>query len=627
MMHDSKYRKIIPGLLLVTVLMSSCASDNKTRPTPMQRDPHSFAHHDEVVVKHLDLQLSVDFERKVLDGEATLTIENLTGADTLFLDTRDLTIHGVALDGTTGTTFTLGEAQPHLGRPLVITIRQETKNVTIKYTTSPDAAAVQWLSPAQTAGGKLPFLFTQSQAILARTWVPCQDNPAVRMTYNARITVPSGMLALMSAENSPEKHPDGIYTFNMPHPIPSYLLALAVGDIAFKATSDRAGVYAEPSVVEHAAWEFADTEKMIQAAEKLYGPYRWGRFDILVLPPSFPFGGMENPRLTFATPTILAGDRSLVAVVAHELAHSWSGNLVTNASWGDFWLNEGFTVYFENRIMAAVYGKDYADMQALLGYQDLLNTLDDFGRDSADTKLHLDLSGRDPDDGVNDIAYEKGNLFLRTIEEAVGRERWDAFLRSYFEANAFKSMTTERFIKNLREQLIKGDRELEQKIGIDVWVYMTGLPENCPKVQSDAFVWVESQVEAWKNGTSPVALQTDKWTTQEWQHFLRKLPRPMTTAQMAELDKAFKFTSSGNSEVLHEWFLQTIANKYTLAYPALEKFLLSMGRRKFLKPLYTDLAKTPDGLAMAKRIYAKARAGYHTVSVRTIDDILKWEGS
>ncbi|HVR43828.1 MAG TPA: M1 family aminopeptidase/hydrolase, partial [Thermoanaerobaculia bacterium] len=474
---------------ILAIAISGCTSVPTAAVAPLGAttypdDPHSFSKPNDAVVEHLDLDLSVDFPGKKLIGRASLVVNNRAGGSELWLDTRDLVIRNVTLGGEASPTgHRLGEAEGVLGRPLVIEIEPGTRRVNIEYETTPGAAAVQWLAPSMTAGGRWPFLFTQSQAILARTWIPLQDTPAVRFTYAATIRVPPPLMAVMSAENPTAAEPDGIYDFRMPQPIPSYLMALAVGDLEFRAIGERAGVYAEPSVVEKAAWEFADTPQMIEAAERMYGPYQWGRYDILVLPPSFPFGGMENPRLTFATPTILAGDRSLVSLVAHELAHSWSGNLVTNATWDDFWLNEGFTTYFENRIMEQVYGEDFARMLAALGRGDLDDEIVELGETSPDTRLKLDLAGRDPDEGMTSVAYDKGSLFLRLIEQTVGRERFDRFLRSWFDRYAFQSRTTENFVEYLKQNLLT-PRE-QTAIRVDEWVYGPGVPSNAPVVQSE----------------------------------------------------------------------------------------------------------------------------------------------
>jgi leukotriene-A4 hydrolase len=585
----------------------------------MSNDIHSFARPDEAVVRHLALDLTADFDRKRLTGSAVLTIDRTVDARELVLDVHGLEVSTVTLDDGSAASFVIGDPKPHLGNPLTIQLGSETKSVRIEYASAPDAAAVQWLSPEQTAGGKHPFLFTQSQAILARTWVPIQDSPGVRITYDATIRVPRGLMAVMSAENATTVSEDGVYHFRMPQAIPAYLLALAVGDLDFRSLGRNSGVWAEKPMIEASAYELADTQKMIDAAETLYGPYRWGQYDVLVLPPSFPFGGMENPRLTFATPTILAGDRSLVSLVAHELAHSWSGNLVTNATWNDFWLNEGFTVYFERRIMEEISGRDYSEMLALLGRQDLEATVAELP--PRDTHLLLDLTGRDPDEAATKLPYEKGYFLLRLIEETVGRAPWDAFLRDYFDRHAFHGMTTSEFVNELRGAF----PQLESRVDVNEWINGPGIPENAPVVQSDAFVKVEQQVQAFENGAPAAQLAAGQWSTHEWIHFLRRLPKQLTTAQMKDLDAAFGFTASGNSEILNEWLLQAIEHDYEPAYDALERFLLRQGRRKFLKPLYQKLAETAEGMERARRIYAKARPMYHSVSYRTIDQILKWE--
>ncbi len=594
-------------------------------PTPVEPsrlDPHSWSNPEAAEVRHLKLDLKVDFEARILSGTASLQLVAPPMDGRLILDTQDLEISAVSLLDGTPLPFTLGEGNDALGQPLEIELPDNAEALRIDYRTSPSARALQWLTPEQT-NGSYPFLFTQSQAILARSWVPCQDTPRVRMTYEATIQVPPPLLAVMSASNPTERATDGVYSFHMDQPIPSYLLALAVGDLEFQSTGERTGVYAEPAVLSKAAWELAETEAMVEAAEELYGPYAWDRYDVLFLPPSFPFGGMENPRLTFATPTILAGDRSLLALIAHELAHSWSGNLVTNATWNDLWINEGFTVYFERRIMEAIEGREYSEMLAQLGYQDLEAVVEELGATSPLTHLRLELGPeQDPDDVFSDIPYEKGYFLLRAIEETVGRQRFDEFLRSYFEKYAFQSIDTEEFLSTLRQDLVAGDASLESELLLDAWITGPGIPPNSPVVHSTAFEPVEAELARWTSGTAAKKLHTAGWNSHQWLHFLRHLPKPMSLEQMRDLDGAFSFTTTGNSELLNAWLLHGIANSYPPADPAVEGFLRSMGRRKFLQPLYTKLAETPEGLERARQIYQTARATYHPVAQATLDGIL-----
>ncbi|MCB0680264.1 MAG: M1 family metallopeptidase, partial [Saprospiraceae bacterium] len=416
------------------------------------------------------------------------------------------------------------------------------------------------------------------------------------------------------------KNDTGVYRFRMEQPIPPYLLALAVGDLAFAPIGERTGVYAEPSVVEDAAYEFDDMGKMLQAAEDLYGPYQWGRYDVIVLPPSFPFGGMENPRLTFATPTIIAGDRSLTTLIAHELAHSWSGNLVTNATWNDFWLNEGFTVYFERRIMEKLYGRDYADMLAIIGYHDLVDDVNDLGPDSPDTQLYLDLAGRDPDDGMTDVAYEKGAFFLQLLEEKAGREAFDAFLKKYFTEHRFETMTTKEFVVYLRENLLEPN---QIEVDIDEWIYGPGIPSNMPAVNSTRFDRAEAAAESVAEGGAATAIDTTGWSAHEWLHFVRHLPRDLSLEKARSVDQAFDLTHTGNSEVKAAWLELSIRNGYSRQIePALQEFLVRVGRRKFLSPLYRALVET-DQRELGRRIYELARPNYHSVSRKSIEAILK----
>lgn len=625
-------RKLIYASIVILFTMVSCnqstdTEDTKTEITTKTETPvvdkHTFAKPEQAVMTHLDLDVEVDFEKKIMSGTATLKIKKSPDAGVLFVDTRDLTITKVTSEGK-DLTFKLHPTVEHMGEPLEIELEEKTSNVTIHYETSPEAEALQWLDKSQTAGKRQPFLFTQSQAILARTWVPCQDSPGIRFTYNAKVKVPKDLMALMSAANPQERSEDGSYNFKMEQPIPAYLLAMSVGDLKFQSLGNRSGVYAEPSLLEKSANEFADLEKMIAAAEGLYGPYQWDRYDIIVLPPSFPFGGMENPRLTFATPTIIAGDRSLVALVAHELAHSWSGNLVTNATWDDFWLNEGFTVYFENRIMESMYGKPIADMLAMISYEDLNDMIADLetSGNADDSKLKLDLTGRNPDDGVTPIAYDKGFYLLKLIENTVGREKWDTFLKGYFEANKFKTMTTEKFLTYLDDNLLNGVAGAKEKIGLKEWIYNTGLPDNCPKVESDRIANLMKEVERFKNGTKAADLATNGWVYQEWWLFLQNLPEKLSAEQMKDLDDTFKLTQNGNSEIIFQWLMHAIRNEYKPAYKRLEEFCYTVGRRKFIQPLYAEMMKFEATQAMAKRIYKRSRKNYHFVATNSIDPIV-----
>ena len=491
-------------------------------------DVHTFSQPEVARITHLEWDANVDFENKMIDAVAKYNIWTSDEASEIFFDTKnDMEILDVLADDAPAK-FSIGDEVEHLGRPLRVEVLPSTKTISITYKTNPKAAALQWLSPQQTANKTAPFLFTQSQAILCRSWIPIQDGPGIRFTYNAKVRVPTGLMALMSAKNPQTKSKDGVYSFTMTQPVPAYLMALTVGDVDYKQLGAHTGIYAESSMMEKSANEFAEMEDMLIAAEKLYGKYQWEVYDMIILPPSFPFGGMENPRLTFATPTILAGDRSLTALVAHELAHSWSGNLVTNATWDDFWLNEGFTVYFERRIMESLYGADYAEMLAQLGHQDLQETVEGFleKNQARDTHLKLDLKDRDPDDGMSDIAYEKGYFMLRLLEKAVGREQWDAFLKDYFQTNAFKVMTTEAFVDHLKTNLL-GDMKYDE-LKLDAWIYGPGLPDNCPTPESNKFTIVEKQISDWQNGTALTELETNNWSSHEWLHFVRYLPVGLT---------------------------------------------------------------------------------------------------
>ena len=596
-------------------------------------DPHSYSTAEAKVVA-LDWDAEVDFSQEIIRATAHWTLAELH-ADTVVFDSKALDIKEVRVDGKVAN-FTLSTPDDLLGSALTIAAGAQAKVISIDYQTTSGAEALQWYPRELTEGKRQPFLFTQSQAILARTWVPCQDRPGVRFTYTAKVKVPKETLALMSASNPSSKNETGVYEFSMPQPIPSYLLALGVGDLEFIPIGERSGVYAEPEMVRNAAFEFSRTEDMITQAEELYGPYYWGRYDMLVLPPSFPFGGMENPRLTFLTPTVVVGDRSLVSLIAHELAHSWSGNLVTNATWNDFWINEGFTVYFEMRIMERLYGADYADMLEALSYDDLVKGVAEMmENDPEATRMKQDLAGRNPDDGVNVIAYDKGFHFLKLCENTLGRERWDAFLKSYFEEYKFKTMVTEVFLRELATEMT--DEEWNS-IGVVEWVYAKGLPSNCPLPISNRFVMVDEAVKMMlsiapeaKDVKSLVYVdqaQTIRWSTHEWLRYIRGLEAGGATVEHYALaDANYGFSGSRNPEIIAAWFSAVLRTEFEGHDPDIFKstvntFLTSVGRRKFIVPMYQSMLEgDEDRQNWAKKIYMDARSSYHPLAQQTLDAV------
>jgi leukotriene-A4 hydrolase len=599
-------------------------------------DYHSYANVDQFRATHIDLDLRVELETKSISGTAELELKRLDPRATqVVLDTKDLTIMDVTQKATDvlGATaknqtiwisrpFHLEKPDPILGSALVIDLppnRKPTESIRIDYETTPKAGALQWLDPKQTAGHK-GFLYTQSEPIGTRTWIPLQDTPQVRVTYKAVIHTDDGLLAVMSAENDPKAKRKGEYIFVMPQAIPSYLIALAVGDLAFKETGPRTGVYAEKPMIKEAAKEFADTESMLAASEKLFGPYRWSRYDILVMPPSFPVGGMENPRLSFITPTVIAGDKSLVSVIAHEMAHSWSGNLVTNATWRDLWLNEGFTDYLQSRIVTAVYGEQRASMEEVLGLQSLRADLAKLK--PQDQVLAIDLRDRDPQLVFSDVPYEKGRLFLNYLAAKFGRERFDAFLHGYFDHFAFKSITTEQFNDYLAENLLGRFPGIVSREQVLAWESAPGIPADAVLPVSTILPHVDEARTAWLSGAlRPKKFGLD-WTAQQWLYFLDNMPAVLSAKQLEGLDEAYGFTHSRNAEVEHSWLKLVIAANYQPGYARLEEYLKTIGRIKLIKPLYADLMKTPSGSEFAKRVYAKAMPGYHPDTVAAIGAIV-----
>ncbi|RZF64147.1 M1 family peptidase [Sphingomonas populi] len=591
--------------------------------TPEAKDTLSFAEPEQARVTHVDLDLTADFTAQRLSGTATLDILAKPGVGTIVLDDDGLVIARITDAKGRALKYTVGAIVPDKGAPLTVAIGAA-RRIVVTYTSAPKASALQWLPPSLTAGKAKPFLFSQGEPTNNRSWIPTQDSPGIRQSWSAHLTVPADMMTVMSANRlTPQGAAAGKglkrFAFDMPHAVPPYLIAFAVGDLAFKPLGPTTGIYAEPATLARAAAELDDTEKMVAAASALYGPYRWGRYDILMLPPSFPYGGMENPTLTFATPTILTGDKSNVDVIAHELAHSWSGNLVTNATWSDAWLNEGFTTYFENRIDEAVYGKERAATLADLSWDNLQRDLKAAGADSGATRLHGDPGGT-----YGELDYNKGATFLRTIEYRVGRARWDAYLRSYFDRHAFQPQTTAGFLADLRANLIKGDAALEKDLELDRWAYQPGLPDNAVHVRSATLAAIDTKLAAFNAGAAASSIDTAKWSTQEWLRFLNGLPRQQSAARLAELDSAWGLSKSPSAYIGFAWFSLAIANHYDPVVTPLDHYLHTIGRGLFVYPLYRGLmAQGAWGQPIARRIYATARATYHPTVAATLDGMVK----
>ena len=573
-------------------------------------------------IKHLEWDATVDFEHKVLYATAKLHLTPHTSG-TLILNTKQLNIFSVTDLTGEKLHYALLPYDSIFGQDLEVNVTRATEAVIVHYQTQPGAEALQWLNPQQTSGKVYPFLFTQSQAILARSWIPLQDKPSVRFTYSARVKVPAHLMALMSAENPQQKNDSGIYHFEMRHPIPSYLMALAVGDLQYKTIGKTTGIYAEPAMIGPAYKEFEHLDEMLHAAENLYGPYLWDRYDLLVLPPSFPFGGMENPRLTFVTPTIITGDHSLTSLIAHELAHSWSGNLVTNATWEDFWLNEGFTVYFERRIMEAIYGLDYANMLSVLGQNELEDEIDGMQQKNEykDTRLKLDLSGRNPDEGVTAIAYEKGYFFLKYLENLVGRRRLDQFIKEYFKVNAFHSITTEEFLIYLKQHLFANNLIEYPEEEVNKWVYTPGLPHTMPAISATLFQKIDAEALQWLQNTS-YKVDTARWSAHEWLYFLEIISDDLDREKAMAIQETYHLFQSSNAEIFAKWAVITIKFDLPQADVWITPYLIKTGRRKFLAPIYTAYTQVPGGLERARSIYKEARPNYHYVARNTIDTIL-----
>lgn len=644
--------RLSKGLIwLLLSALCACKTENNPKATVTETidvttlDPHSYANFNEVQTRHLALELEVSFANRTIYGIARHEINNKNARKAIF-DINGPLIQKV----TTGpkgkeqeADFVIGKMDHDsiLGQPLIVSISPSTKFINIYYKTGERCDAVEWIhhdSP------KDAFLYTQGQAILTRTWIPIQDAPSNRITYDATVKVAPNLMALMSANNPTSLNPIGKYSFKMEHPIPSYLIALTVGDIRYHAYSKRCGVYAPAHLISLARQEFIDLPQMISSVEKLYGPYAWGRYDIMVQHPSFPFGGMENPRLTFINPAIVAGDKSLVSVVAHELAHSWSGNLVTNETWNDFWINEGFTVYLEHRIMEELYGKEYSEMLSEIEWDELQQELIAIkqSKHPEDAALFLHLKNRNPDDGMTSIAYVKGAYFLKTLEHVFGRKKMDQFLNEYFNQHRFQSMNTEKFIAFMQGNLAGSKLS---NFDYNRWIYQPGIPSNVVHTTSallstmknlakttnqgiDIFAPVKKVKWITKKGSKKKRKKTyveqldpKAFNTQQWIMYFRSLNSNLSSENLKKMDEVAHF-SQANSEVRFEWFLLNLRCENWSIEKDLQAFLASNGRRKYVLPLFNSIVRDKKRLKWAREVYQSAKGNYHSVTRHSVEKLL-----
>jgi len=586
------------------------------------KDALSFSRLEQGVIRHLDLAYRPDFSSQTMAGTARYQVGSPAAGD-LYLDIAGLEIHSIH-SGDRSLTWMVDAHDPVLGQRLTIQGLNGAQNFEIEFTTPRGATALQWLEARQTHDGQAPFLFSQCQAIHARSIFPCQDTPAVRFTYTAELHAPEGLTALMAAAPKAVERVDGgtIYRYEMRQPIPAYLFAFAIGRLEAREISGRTRVYAEPGVIDEAAWEFADTEEMLGQAESLFGPYLWERYDILVLPHSFPWGGMENPRLTFLSPTTITGDRSQTSTIAHELAHSWTGNLVTNATWEDFWLNEGWTTYAEQRILEALRGQDYAEMLAAYGRQKMLINVEQAGIEPQFTRLKTELTGADLHQGTSMVAYQKGYAFLRRLEEEVGRARFDRFVRRYIDKYQFRSIDTAEFLAFLRAEL----PGIEEQVDLDTWVYGEGLPPDAPRFKSKMLAEVQGVLAAYRQGVKPTQDEVSGWDINQVSLFLQEIPLEISAEDCAYFERLFGLDRTANYFLLSEYYRRAILAGRREALPKVEDYLQSVGRILLVLPVWRALAGADWSRPLARELLERYRPRLHPQTVLPVERVLSRAG-
>ncbi|KAG2191809.1 hypothetical protein INT47_011933 [Mucor saturninus] len=602
-------------------------------------DLSSQANIDQVKTTHLHLNWNVDFKSQILYGNVVLDlVTSVENVNKVVLDTSYLDIQSVTLGENESLKYQVAERYADLGSALTIDVPVIEKTgtqfqLTIQYATTEKCTAVQFLTPEQTLGGKHPYLFSQSEPIHGRAMIPCQDSPSVKVTYSA--SVKSDLPVVMSAlQTGIDDEHDGTktYHFRQNTTIPSYLIAIAVGNLVGREIGPRSSVWCEPEMIDAAAWEFADTELFVATGEDLLTPYEWGRYDLLVLPPSFPYGGMENPCLTFVTPTLLAGDKSAVNVIAHEISHSWMGNLVTTNSWKHYWLNEGWTVFIERKILGRLHGEATRQFEALSGLKSLQESVDLFGPDSLKTVLNPDLrGGANPDDFFSKVPYEKGFNFLYHIEKVVGGPSiFEPYMKAYVKHFASTSISTQDWQEFLFAYMEEthGPSMVEKlnTIDFDAWINKPGMPPVDPQFDTSLADACYDLAKRWDEARDTDLSQFSSKDIEDFSAsqkivFLERLTdaKPLAHALIVKMDELYNLTSNHNADLRLRWQQICLMSSYEPIYPEVVKFVTEQGRMKFVRPLYRLLHEADNGAQLAVDTYLAHKSFYHPIAAQLIE--------
>ncbi|KAJ3272315.1 Leukotriene A-4 hydrolase [Terramyces sp. JEL0728] len=586
-------------------------------------DPNSFANTDKVITTHTHLTWVADFGGKVFKGSAKHTFKASSNGDKVVLDTRFLIVKLATRDGNS-LKFELAKDDEKFGTALTIStdyIAGQVFDIVIDYETTDKCTATQWLSPAQTVGKVHPYMFSQCQAIHARSLLPCQDTPSVKITYSSQITVPKPLTALMSAVRTSFDESTNTFHYKQATSIPSYLIAIAIGNLKGIKVGPRSTVWSEPEVVEAAAWEFEDTETFIKIGEDLLTPYCWGIYDLLVLPSSFPYGGMENPCLTFVTPTLLAGDRSLVDVVAHEIAHSWMGNLVTTQNWEHFWLNEGFTVFIERKIAGRLHGEPSRHFHSIIGYKHLQESVDHFEEIKCPQYSCLcpRLQGEDPDDVFSSVPYEKGYSLLFYLERILGGPSvFEPYVKAHVEQFAHKSITTNDF-KVFLYKFFESKKHILNNVDWESWFHKPGMPIVDNNFDTSLAKDCKDLAKRWDEARDKSVVfspeEFSKFSSNQTVMFLEDLLalKPFPHKIIEQMEATYHFSKTKNCEITFRWQMICLIANYTAIFPSVVSFITRVGRMKYVRPLYRQWIKADDGLEIAKETFTKNKSFYHPI--------------